>query len=66
MPFNYPQLKNPQRCSKCASCMNSCPLHAITRIEPFEVDVSKCAKKGECFTCAMACKTGALVLMSGN
>jgi len=66
LPFNYPELKHPQNCNKCAACMNACSLHAITKIDPFEVDKSKCAKRKECFTCIMACRTGALVIVSGD
>jgi len=66
LSFNYPELKHPERCNKCGACMNSCPIHAILRVDPFEVDITKCATREDCFICAMACPTGALVLKEGR
>ncbi|MFB0561507.1 MAG: 4Fe-4S binding protein [Candidatus Lokiarchaeia archaeon] len=63
MKFNYPLLKNPERCQHCKTCITACPVGAIKDIDPrFEVDISKCATRTDCFSCAMHCKSHALVL----
>ncbi|MHA1580507.1 MAG: 4Fe-4S binding protein [Candidatus Freyarchaeota archaeon] len=63
MKFNYPVLAYPERCQHCKTCMTVCPVGAIKNIDPrFEVDISKCATRTDCFICVMHCKGHALVL----
>ncbi|WXG41111.1 MAG: 4Fe-4S dicluster domain-containing protein [Candidatus Freyarchaeum deiterrae] len=67
MRFNYPVLANPEICQHCKTCMTACPVEAIKDIDPrFEVDVSKCATRSDCFSCVMHCKSHALILKQAD
>jgi len=65
--FFSPQIKVVQVCHKCRACVYACPIRAIEwGVGEVIVDRLACAhyvlKKGECFSCAAACRQGALVL----
>ncbi|MHA1310404.1 MAG: 4Fe-4S binding protein [Candidatus Helarchaeota archaeon] len=64
-----PVLKNKAKCKKCMSCVNACPVGAISYEEDdFQVNLDLCfehvdnTRDKECFVCMMACPTSALVL----
>ena len=45
-------------CAACGTCINECPLGAISEGDIYKIDPSVCA---ECGTCADVCPMGAIV-----
>jgi ferredoxin len=44
-------------CVACGSCIDECPLGAISAGEPYVIDPAIC---GDCATCVDACPSGAI------
>ncbi|MHA1230664.1 MAG: 4Fe-4S binding protein [Candidatus Helarchaeota archaeon] len=60
--YLLPVLKNKSKCKKCMSCVNACPVNAITYEDDiFNVNKEVCKKfvrskrDKECFICILAC-----------
>jgi len=52
-----PYLKRPDKCVKCLSCINNCPVKAVSMNNNVSFNYEKCI---ECMVCLESCKYGAL------
>ena len=48
---------HPDACEACGSCINECPLGAISAGDVYSIDPDTCA---DCGTCVDACPNGAI------
>jgi ferredoxin len=45
-------------CTACGSCIDECPVEAISEGDPYKIDPDVCT---DCGTCVDACPVGAIV-----